>query len=150
MPDWLTHSLLGWITGKTTKQDIALIVIGALIPDLTKINLVFIWLGFYNYHLFEPFHTPLGACIVAGVIALLFQEPKKAFISFSLGIITHFILDFFLVHVHGGMELLFPFSWEGWQWYLIRNDDYRMTIVAVFAALLVYVVYWVAAQRKKK
>jgi hypothetical protein len=150
MPDWFTHSLVGWITGKTTKLDITLIVIGALIPDLVKINLAFNWLGIYDYQFFEPLHTPIGAFFVAGIIAISFNDARKAFIPLGIGISTHFILDFFLVHVYGGMKLLFPFSWDGWQYYLIRSDDYRITIVAILAAFLVYVIYWVAAQRKKQ
>jgi len=46
------------------------------------------------------------------------------------------------------MMLLFPFSWEGWQIYPIRSDDYWMTIIAMLAALLVYEIYW--SQVKKK
>ena len=149
MPDWFTHTLIGWITGKTTKQDVALVVIGSLIPDLAKIDIVFVWLGFHNYHLFEPLHTPVASFLVIGIIALFFQEPKKAFIPLGIGVSTHFILDFFLIHVHGGMELLFPFSWSEWQFYLIRSDDYRMTIVAVLAAFLVYGAYWYYEKRKK-
>ncbi|VVB62025.1 Uncharacterised protein [uncultured archaeon] len=41
MPDWITYTLIGWITGKTTKQDVALVVISALIPYLVKITLMF-------------------------------------------------------------------------------------------------------------
>ena len=66
MPDWFTHSLVGWITGKTTKQDIVLVVIGSLIPDLVKINLVFLWLELNDYPFFESLHTPIGACLIAG------------------------------------------------------------------------------------
>lgn len=149
MPDWFTHSLIGWITGKTTKQDITLLVIGALIPDLVKINLAFTWLGLNDHQFFEPLHTPIGAILIAGIIALTFKDTKKAFIPLLIGVSTHFILDFFLVHVYGGMKLLFPFSWDGWQYYLIRSDDYRMTIVAIIAALIIYMIYWFYAKRKK-
>ena len=150
MADWLTHALIGWITGKTTKQDIALIVVGTLIPDLTKINLGVVWLGMQNYHLFEPLHTPVGACLIAGVIALFFVEPKKAIIPLGIGVLTHFILDFFLIHVHVGIPLLFPFSWEGWQIYLYRSDDYLVTVIAILVALIVYGIYWVTSRRKKQ
>jgi hypothetical protein len=145
----VTHSLVGWITGKTTRQDIALIVIGALIPDLTKISNVFSWLGLSHNRFFVALHTPISAFLVAGIIALVFPDIKKAFIPLGIGVSTHFILDFFLVHVHGGIPLLFPFSWEGWQLSLIRSDDYRMTIVAVLVALLVYAIYWYQMKRKK-
>jgi len=142
MADWFTHTLIGWITGKTTKQDVALLVIGSLIPDLTKISMLFTWLGFHNYHLFEPIHTPIVAFLIASIIALFFTDIKKAFLPLGIGVLTHFILDFFLVHTHPTLKLLFPLSWEEWQYSLIRSDDYRMTIVAILAALLIYIVFW--------
>jgi hypothetical protein len=150
MADWLTHSLVGWITGKTSKQDIALLVVGSLIPDLVKINLAFTWLGINDHQFFNLLHTPVGTFLVAGIIALFFPDIKKALIPLGIGVSTHLILDFFLVHTHGGMKLLFPFSWDGWRIYLIRMDDYRMTIVAVLAALIAYLIYWIAAQRMKQ
>jgi len=115
MPDWFTHSLVGWIARKTTKMDIGLVVIGSLIPDLVKINLAFTWLSIDHQNFFDPIHTPVGAFIIGGIIALFFTNVKKAFMALGAGIITHFVLDFFLVHVSGGMKLLFPFSWEKWQ-----------------------------------
>jgi len=149
MADWFTHTLIGWITGKTIKQDIALVVIGSLLPDLVKINLLFTALQMESYQVFEPLHTPVGAFLVTGIIALTFKDAKKAFLPLGIGVTTHFILDFFLVHVHGGMKLLFPLSWDEWQIYLIRSDDYWMTIIAVLVALLVYSVYWYYEKRKK-
>lgn len=148
MPDWLTHTLAGWITGKTIKMDIGLVVIGSLIPDIMKIKLAFIWLGIEHYHFFDPIHTPVGAFLIAGIIALFFENAKKAFIALWIGISTHFILDFLLVHVSGGSKLLFPFSWEEWQYYLIRSDDYRITIVAVFATIVVFTIYSFSEKRK--
>jgi hypothetical protein len=149
MADWLTHTLVGWITGKTLKQDIALLVIGSLIPDLTKLDMAFVWLGIHNYHFFEPLHTPIAACLIAGIIALFFPDIKKALLPLGLGILTHFILDFFLVHVHGGMKLLFPFSWEGWQVYVYRSDNYWVTVIAILAALIVYGMYWYHEKKKE-
>jgi len=150
MPDWLTHTLVGWITGKTTKMDIGLVVIGSLIPDLVKINLAFTWLGINHQQFFDPIHTPIGAFIIGGIIALFFEDAKKAFIALGIGITTHLILDFFLLHLSGGMKLLFPFSWEEWQYHLINSDDYRMTIIAVLAAILVYVIYYYNIRKKPK
>ena len=149
MPDWLTHTLVGWITGKTTKMDIGLVVIGSLIPDLVKITLAFIWLGIDHHHIFDPIHTPVGAFLIAGIGALFFKDAKKAFIALGIGITTHFILDFFLVHVSGRMKLLFPFSWGEWQYYLIQSDDYWMTIIAVTVAILVYLLHHFHDRRKK-
>jgi len=67
-----------------------------------------------------------------------------------VGIISHFFLDFFLVHVSGGMKLLFPFSWEEWQIYIIRYDDYYVTIVAIIAAIIVYTLYYYINNIRKK
>lgn len=150
MADWFTHSLVGWITGKTSKQDVALVVIGTLIPDLVKINLAFLWLGLNDHQFFDPLHTPIGALLVAGIIAITFKDAKKAFLPLGIGLTTHFILDFFLVHVHGGMKLIYPFSWDGWQLSLIRSDDYRMTIAAILVAIIIYGIYWVVARRRKQ
>lgn len=151
MPDWLTHTLVGWITGKTIKQEISLIVIGSLIPDITKLYLLFdLILQEKAEDLFLPIHTPFGAVLIALIIALFFHNIKKAFIPLLIGVATHFILDMFLLNVSGGMPLLFPFSWEEWQFDLIRSDDYTMTIVAIIAALIVYVSYAVYEKRSKQ
>jgi len=148
MADWLTHSLVGWMTGKTSKQDIALLVVGSLIPDLVKINLAFTWLGINDHQFFDLLHTPVGAVLVAGIIALFFPDIKKALIPLGIGVSAHLILDFFLVHTHGGMKLLFPFSWDGWQIYVYRSDDYLITVIAVLAAMLVYTASWYYEKRK--
>ena len=94
MPDWLTHTLVGWITGKTVKMEISLVVIGSLIPDLVKINLLFPWMGIQDIHFFDPLHTPVGAFLIAGIGSLLFEDTKKSFIPLSIGVSTHFVLDF--------------------------------------------------------
>ena len=143
MPDWLTHTLAGWITGKAIKMEVGLIVAGSLIPDLKYINLIFQNLFGLTLHIYlDAIHTPIVAFLIAGIFALFFKDIKKAFIPLGIGIITHFVLDFFLVHVSGGMKLLFPISWSEWQYYLIRYDDYNMTIVAILAAILVYIFYF--------
>jgi hypothetical protein len=141
MPDWFTHTLVGWITGKTTKQDVALIVIGSLIPDLEKISLVFNWFGMSVNPFFTPIHTPIGALLFAGILSMLFGDIKKTFLVLGIGIATHFILDFLLIEVHGGVQFLFPFSWDGWQYFLIDPFDHRVTLIALLAAVVVYSIY---------
>ena len=151
MPDWLTHSLVGWITGKTTKQEVSLLVIGSLIPDISKLFLLFNWvLQTKTDDFFLSIHTPFGAILIACIIALFFQDIKKAFIPLAIGLATHFILDFFLLNVSGGIPLLYPFSWEEWQFDLIRSDDYTMTVLALLATVLVYLSYRIYENRKIK
>jgi membrane-bound metal-dependent hydrolase YbcI (DUF457 family) len=150
MPDWFTHTLAGWITGKTTKMDIGLVIIGSLIPDLMKVTIAFKYFGIDHYNLFNPIHTPIGACLIAGLIALFFKDAKKAFIALGIGITTHFILDFMLFH-SSGMKLLFPFSWEEWRYLcLIHASDYWITIIAIAITILIYTLYTYHDKRKNR
>lgn len=149
MPDWFTHTLVGWITGKTSKQDISLVVVGTLLPDVCKLYLLFnLIVQGKTDEIFLPIHTPFGALLIALIIALLFPDVKKAFIPLALGLTTHFILDFFLLNVSGGMPLLFPISWQEWQLDFIRSDDYTITLLAILATVIVYLSYRLYEKRK--
>jgi hypothetical protein len=149
MPDWLTHSLIGWITGKTTKIELSLVVIGSLIPDISKLYLGFNWLLHKETQdVFLPIHTPFGAVLIACAIACCFPEIKKALIPLGVGVATHFVLDLMLLDVSGGIPLLFPFSWVGWQFSLFRSEDYLMTVYAIIAAVVVFVAYSIYEKRK--
>ena len=150
MPDWLTHTLTGWIIGKTTKQDISLLLIGALIPDTTKLHLLFP--QGYNTQaldLFLPLHTPFGALLIALLISLFFKNITNTMLLLTIGLTSHFILDFFLINVSGGMPLLFPFSWDEYQYGLIRSDDYTMTLLAILVAISIYLIYFLYERRKQ-
>ncbi len=148
MPDWLTHSLVGWMIGKTFQRDVSILMIGSLLPDLIKIQLAFTWTKTVHASFFTPLHTPIGSILIAGIIALFFIEAKSIFFLLSLGLCSHFLLDFFLVHVSGGMMLLFPLSWDEWQIYLIRSDNYWVTVVTLFCSLCFYLLY--EMDKKKK
>ena len=93
---------------------------------------------------------PIGAFIVGAIFALFFVNSKKAFIFLSIGIFSHFLLDFFLVHASGGMKLFFPFSWEEYQIYIIRYDDFLVTIYAIIAAIIVYLLLLFKDKYKEK
>jgi membrane-bound metal-dependent hydrolase YbcI (DUF457 family) len=96
----------------------------------------------------HPIHTPVGALLIACLIALFFENIKTSLAILSIGIATHFILDLFLINVSGGMTLLFPFSWDEWQLGFIRSDDYTITILAIIAAVIVYSIYFYYKKRK--
>lgn len=132
------HTIAGWITGKAAKIDVSLVIIGSLIPDLVKIYLIFDALKINSHAFFEALHTPAGSLLVAGSVAFLFPKAKEAFLFLSIGIATHFTLDFFLEHTSGGIKLLFPLSWEEWNINVIRSDNYWVTIFAVGIALVFY------------
>jgi hypothetical protein len=149
MPDWITHTMIGWITGKTLRLEVGLIVVGSLIPDIVKIDDVLHWFGFDFQGFFHPFHTPFGSVLVIGIIALFFIDTIKVFFTLAIGVATHFILDFFLIGASKGIQFLFPFSWNYWRFSEITTD-YRMTVLALFVALGVYLYYYYIHSRKTK
>jgi hypothetical protein len=52
---------------------------------------------------------------------------------------AHFALDLLLEHVSGGMLLFFPISWQEYQLGVIHSHDYRVALVLLCLAALVYV-----------
>ena len=78
MPDWFTHTLAGWITGKAIKMEVGLIVVGSLVPDIKYLNIAFLKLLSVDLHTYlDVFHTPVGAFLVGGIFALFFKDIKK-------------------------------------------------------------------------
>jgi len=122
-----------------TKANTALVMAGALIPDLVKVKLGFDLLGIDVRPFLEPFHTPIGSLLSAALIALLFTEGLVVFSLFVLGFITHLALDLLLVSVSGGMLLLFPVSWAEYQLGLIHSDNYVVALLLLALAVLVYI-----------
>jgi hypothetical protein len=148
MPDWLTHTIIGWITGKTTRMEVGLVVLGSILPDLQKMQMITIWLGTdYQKFLFDAFHTPVIALLIGGIISLFFEDIKKAFLALGIGIATHFILDFFLIGTTKGIQFLYPLSWRYWRYNSIQGD-FRITLIAVVMALCVYIYYFYKDRRK--
>lgn len=58
---------------------------------------------------------------------------------FSSTFASHFVLDLLLGHVSGGMLMLFPFSWQGYQLGLIQSDNYWITLVLVVMAVILFI-----------
>jgi hypothetical protein len=147
MPDWLAHvlfayvlcSVLGMKFNQFTKANTALVMVGALIPDLVKLELGFDQLGMDVGDFLAPLHTPIGSLVSAGLIALLFSEVFVVFSLFVLGFTTHFALDLLLGHVSGGMFLLFSVSWAEYQLGWIHADNSGVASVLLGLAALVFV-----------
>jgi hypothetical protein len=59
---------------------------------------------------------------------------------FAFAMATHCALGVLLIHVSGGLALLFPLSWETWALQLVRLDNWLGTTIPVAAALFVYAV----------
>ncbi|MFP3909630.1 MAG: metal-dependent hydrolase [Archaeoglobaceae archaeon] len=149
MPDWLAHIAFAFVLCvvlgmrfKTFRENryVALVMVGSLVPDLFKITILFDWLGYEVGEFLAPLHTPAGALLSAGMISLLFYGAMLVFSLLVVGVASHFALDLLLGHVSGGMLMLFPFSWQGYQLGLIQSDNYWITLVlVVVAVMLLYV-----------
>lgn len=147
-PDWLTHVLVAWTLSRLLQirfrqfdeKNTAIVMVGALVPDIVKIGLLFDFFRINAWNFLAPFHTPVGALLSSALISLLFQESSLAFGMLVLGASTHFALDFCLKHVAGGMLLLFPFSWQGYQVGLFQSDNYWTCLVALILASVVLII----------
>jgi len=129
-PDWLTHVLVAWTLSRLLQirfkqfddKSTAIVMVGALVPDIVKIATLFDFFRINACNFLAPFHTPVGALLSSALISLLFQESSLAFGMLVLGASTHFALDFCLKHVAGGMPLLFPFSYDSFDAFVLMND----------------------------
>ena len=157
MPDWITHLLAAWmictiLSFKYKQINPAYTVVcmvGALIPDTFKIVIPLGIMGIKAENILMPFHLPIGSLIIASLFTLFFKDHKKLVLTLLvLGVATHYALDLLLINLDGGMELLFPFSWNSWALNVIPDDDYHITILAIGLALVVYSVsFWVRKRR---
>ncbi|MFP8890764.1 metal-dependent hydrolase [Natrialbaceae archaeon A-CW2] len=107
MADVLTHVLVGYVIGTclTIRYDwmgaehVTLVMIGALLPDLVKINLVVpdsVVAGFLGVPFsWSPIHT-LGGTVVVILLGSLILAPEhrtRAIILMAIGAVSHHVLD---------------------------------------------------------
>jgi len=148
LPDWVAHIAVAWtlcriLSFKYNEFNAAntmLVITGALIPDFSKLILVFNMFGLDLSEYLSVIHIPTGSVVLAGMISLLFPKKKQTFLFLGLGILTHYSLDIILEHVSGGIYLLFPFSWFQWQLEVTNSSDYWITLFALCIAGLVYLI----------
>lgn len=145
MPDWLTHILFAYIlcvvlsfkfSSFKDNRNVAVVMVGSLVPDLVKVELLFNWIGVEVGDFVAPLHTPVGSVLSAGLVSLLFYGTITVFSLLVLGLTTHFMLDLLLGHVSGGMLMLFPFSWNEYQLGVINSGDYNITVVVLAVAVV--------------
>lgn len=147
MPDWLAHIAFAFVlcvvlgmkfnTFRNNRY-VALVMVGSLVPDLFKVTILFDWMGYEVGEFLAPLHTPAGSLLSASIISLLFYRMVTVFSLLVVGVASHFVLDLLLGHVSGGMLMLFPFSWEGYQLGLIQSDNYWITAILVTLALVLF------------
>lgn len=148
MPDWITHVLVAWtlttILGFRFKEfsqpNSAIVILGALIPDIVKINILLWQLRLTYYDIFiAPIHLPVSSLLIAGLITLFFEKKRLILSLLGMGILTHYLLDLLLFG--GGMELIYPLSDIKWQIGIISVVDFNITLISIFIAFLTYLIY---------
>ena len=146
MPDWITHILIPWalftLLGfkfkQLSQQNIAIILMGALIPDIYKISMITPLFGIPS-EFFFILHMPIGSLLIAGIVSLFFKDRLNILFLLILGFSTHYILDFLMFD--GGLYLLYPFSLVKLQAGIISVVDYNITLIAIIIAVIVYFIY---------
>ncbi len=147
MPDWLTHILFAYVlcvvlsfkfNSFRDNRNVAVVMVGSLVPDLAKVELLFNWIGVEVGDFVAPLHTPVGSLFSAGLVSLLFYGSILVFSLLVMGFATHFVLDMLLGHVSGGMLMLFPFSWNKYQLGIIHSGDYNITVVVLVVAVVLF------------
>lgn len=147
--DWLVHVLVPWIGCKLIQlryiklmnRDIALVMLGAVLPDIIAVGYLLQAMGVNYGGSLLPFHTLIGSVLVAAIISLLFSKKTRVFYLLAAGFVSHYALDSLLLHAGGGMVLLFPFNWTwGFQLGLVPSDSWVPTIVVLFIAISLFTV----------
>lgn len=125
MADLLTHVLVGYVLGTLLAfrydwldaRYVTVVMLGALVPDLTKISLV-IPDAVVEHTLGVPFswfavHTPVGSLVACAVGALLAGDAhrKRVFALLLIGAASHHVLDAMLIKATGySYALAWPVS----------------------------------------
>lgn len=147
MPDWITHVLVAWtlttILGFRFKQfsqpNSAIVMLGALIPDIYKINLLSDQFGIYLHDFLTPIHLPIGSILIAALFSLFFSNRKSIFLFLIMGIVTHYMLDLLLFS--GGMAIFYPLNPLKFQIGIISITDLNITLISIILASFVFIAY---------
>ena len=104
MPDWIVHICIAYLVCRILyfkyplfgPQNTILAMIGSLLPDIFKLQIIFSQFGIDLIDFLPFFHIPVASFIVAGIISqflkikeLLFLSSYRGNISFCHGFITH-------------------------------------------------------------
>jgi membrane-bound metal-dependent hydrolase YbcI (DUF457 family) len=162
--DWITHvcvayavfTTAGWQLGWLENRWIGIGVVGAILPDLSRIRLLvdseqvsslvgipFEWGGI---------HSLGGIVLLSGIGALLFHTREnqiRAFVLLFAGALSHLLVDFPQPYADGKSlagQYLFPFPVERFSVpRLYVSSDRWVAAIAVSVAILIFLVdrYWI-------
>ena len=153
MADLLTHALvafsigtvLSWRFEKITPQFITLIMIGSVLPDLTRIGLIIksAWIekSLGIPFSWQPLHTIGGVVIVILLISLLVgkKDNKTILPLLALGAFSHLFLDAFLIKASGhSYTMFFPFTSYSPQTpgFYLSTDVWPVMIAGIIAIII--------------
>lgn len=155
MPDLLTHVLIAYALGTAlslqydwlTPEYVTVVMLGSVVPDLTKIYLVVpsyrieAWLGIP----FDWFaiHTVGGVLVATAVGALCTTRDhrRRVFGLLLVGALLHLVLDALLIKVSGHME---PMLWPLTSYrpptpgLYLSSDRWTIAVAGAFAVLARY------------
>ena len=111
-------------------------MIGALLPDIFKLSLPLrlFWAN-AGCACTLPYTDRNATCLRAVRPTFWGGRTRgRAFLLFTLGMLTHYEPDVLLIGVAGGLALLYPFTWETWHFDLIRPNNWFGTTMLVSGA----------------
>jgi hypothetical protein len=145
VPDLFAHFASGYLPTRFSRlrHFDALIVLGAVLPDLTTRIPEIIFDRFFGlpvFHFFNALHTPVGVALTCYALAFAFEENerKNAFWCLFIGSILHITLDLLQKQFHDAVYMpLFPFSFATVQWGLFHFNASVAIFPVIFLGVLI-------------
>lgn len=114
MPDLLSHLAAGYVFLPKIKSRgwFVIFLTGICLPDLATRPFYIIFPELFWYVM--PAHTPVGLLVLSFGLSGLFiaAQRQRVFFMLTFGWALHLLLDLLQKHTHGGYVLLFPISWN--------------------------------------
>lgn len=150
LPDWVAHLLLGGCIAKVSgvRRGYTLLLLGAVLPDFSKISLVF---GFFFdgetmlriMSVFCVMHTFFGVVLLSVLLSPLFVFPKRfSIVLLLIGGFSHLLLDSLLNPFGGDYWFLWPFTKPYLRTGFFWADSPLPALMLGFFVLFVYLERW--------
>lgn len=160
MPDGFTHVLMGWLMVELLSIKFewvmkyrALVLFGAILPDLGNFKLIMGEFGAHEfYYVFLPFHSLIGVLLLVGIFSFIFKQEyrRRAFLLLSAGAFSHLFADYLMIYLEGKLPLFFPFAFERVGYGVFVQAGQAFIIVLTLAILATVLHRKVIRDRKKK
>ena len=156
MPDLITHTAVAHLLRRPFERPSdpdagatrTLFYLGTILPDILTRPWYILIPATHDWTM--AFHTPVGALLACGLLALLFEPPlrKKAFLWLGGGSLLHFFLDGFQKQVVGNSTWLFPLTWNDYGYGIAWSGEI-MRLIPLWLALVVVMEIILFLRRKK-